>query len=70
MELELWKPEPMSNLSLEPCPFCGYDEVVYVKYQHAAGLRWKVRCCTCMAEIDPGYAQERHVVREMWNRRV
>lgn len=69
-ELKFWKPEPDGDLSLDHCPFCGSEEVYYVQYKHAAGLRWKVRCHGCMAEIDPGYAQERHTVRDKWNRRA
>ena len=58
------------NDSLLPCPFCGSNEVVYIQYEHVAGLRWKVMCCGCVAQIDPGYAQEKGVVRGMWNKRV
>lgn len=64
------KPNPESDLALKPCPFCGCDEVVYVQYEHAAGLRWKVFCPNCTASIDPGWAQSKTVVRDMWGRRV
>ena len=53
---------------LKPCPFCGAP-AVYAQYEHKAGLRWKVMCCGCLAEIDPGYAQTKHAVANMWNRR-
>lgn len=58
------------NDALLPCPFCGCEEVVYMQYKHDAGMRWKVFCCGCAAQIDPGYAQEKGVVRELWNKRV
>ena len=54
---------------LEPCPFCGCDEVVYMSYASLIGLRWMVTCCGCMATIDPGYAQNKYTVQQMWNRR-
>lgn len=62
-----WKPE--GDLTLSHCPFCGEHNVVYEKYQHAVGERWRVVCLSCCASVDPGYAQERHVVQEMWNKR-
>lgn len=64
------KPEPGDDLALDPCPFCGEHNVVYEKYQHAAGERWRVVCPSCCASVDPGYAQERHVVQRLWNRRA
>lgn len=66
---EIRKPAEGSGLELKPCPFCGSSEVVYMQYEHAAGLRWKVVCCGCAARIDPGYAQQQHQVMDMWNRR-
>lgn len=62
-------PSPESDLKLLPCPFCGGSNVAYLQYKHAAGLRWKVVCFGCMAEIDPGAAQQRHQVQALWNRR-
>ena len=58
------------DLSLESCPFCGSSEVVYEKYLHTAGYRWRVVCTNCMASIDPGCAQQRSVVQRMWNTRA
>lgn len=58
------------NDSLLPCPFCGSNEVVYIEYDSVVGLRWKIMCFGCVAQIDPGYAQDRFVVRDMWNKRV
>ncbi len=55
---------------LLPCPFCGCSEVVYVRYLHPVGERYAVWCTGCMAEMDPGYAQDRHTVKAMWNRRT
>lgn len=54
---------------LLPCPFCGSEDIAYGKYEHAAGPRWAVVCMGCMAQIDPGWAQMRHAVQELWNRR-
>ena len=54
---------------LLPCPFCGNDEIVYAHYKHAAGDRWAVLCTACMAEIDPGYAQQKSEAAKQWNRR-
>jgi hypothetical protein len=58
--------------SLRPCPFCEWEEIVYSACEPVPGhgLRWCVTCCGCMATINPGYAQNRHVVRDMWNRRA
>lgn len=66
----IWKPEAGDNLDLKPCPFCGSEEIMYIQYNHIAGKRWRVQCAHCVAGIDPGYAQIRHVVRDMWNRRA
>jgi len=68
--LHVFKPQKGDNLELKPCPFCGSEEIYYVQYRSAAGERWKVICANCVAEIDPGYAQEKHRVQDMWNRRV
>lgn len=62
--------KPDGDLRLEKCPFCGSVEVVYEKYLHAAGYRWRVMCMGCMASIDPGYAQQRSTVQRMWNTRA
>ena len=67
--IQVWKPKPTDDLALKPCPFCGNEEVVYIQYEHASGSRWKVECSECMACIDPGYAQKRVRVRDLWNRR-
>ena len=67
--IEFRKPKH-ENEKLLPCPFCGSDEVVYAKYKTEVGERWLVICTGCIAEIDPGYAQERYTAREKWNRRA
>lgn len=56
--------------SLAPCPFCGNKEIAYAQYQHPVGLRWKVVCFGCTAEINPGYCREMYQIRERWNRRA
>lgn len=53
-----------------PCPFCGGKEIVFEKYLRPAGVRWRIWCTSCLAGIDPGYAQDKHTALEMWNRRV
>ena len=58
------------DLSLDSCPFCGSEDVVYERYLHTAGYRWRVVCTSCMASIDPGYAQQRSMVQRMWNTRA
>ena len=68
--VQIWKPEPGGHLTLKPCPFCGSEEIMYMQYNHRAGLRWMVMCAGCAASIDPGWAQNRHRVAELWNRRV
>lgn len=55
---------------LPPCPFCGMQHILFVKYQHAAGPRWKVMCADCLAEIDPGWAQQTYALIPMWKRRA
>lgn len=67
--IEIFRPKTAEQ-ALKDCPFCGGSEVVYEKYQHTAGERWKVWCTQCMASIDSGYAQELGTVQRMWNRRV
>lgn len=68
--VKIMKPAEGSGNELLPCPFCGSWDVVHMQYEHTVGLRWKAVCCGCMAEIDPGYAQEQHTVTAMWNRRA
>lgn len=68
--VQTWKPAPDGHLALKPCPFCGNEKILYMQYKTPAGLRWLVVCCECMANIDPGWAQNRHRVAELWNRRA
>lgn len=67
--VEFYKPESGSYLALDPCPFCGCEEIVYAKYVCESGERWEVLCMGCMARINPGYAQDKTQVKGMWNRR-
>lgn len=68
--IEFYRAPVGSDLAdLKPCPFCGNGEIVYAKYRHAAGERWKIICPGCTATIDPGYAQDRKTVQSMWNHR-
>ena len=61
---------PTENTKLEPCPFCGCEEIVYIKYQTVVGERYKVFCCGCAAGIDTGWHTTTSQVRELWNKRV
>lgn len=63
------EPAPGSGNELLPCPFCGSEEIVFMEYEHGAGLRWKVFCCGCAAGVDPGWAQQPSAVAQIWNRR-
>lgn len=67
--IRLFKPKN-ENTALLPCPFCGNAEIVYEEYEAQAGRRFRCWCTNCMAGIDPGYAQEIHTVRWMWNSRT
>lgn len=67
---DMYKPDAGSDLELSPCPFCGGTEVVYFRYKHFVGDRFGVLCCDCMANIDPGWAQQKSVVQAMWNHRA
>lgn len=69
MENTLQIIKPTNPEELARCPFCGCEEIVYEQYEREVGPRWRVVCCGCMAMIDPGYAQNRHQVAELWNRR-
>lgn len=52
---------------LKPCRICGNTEIVYERYNHQAGERWRCWCTKCLACIDPGWAQDRLAVRDIWN---
>ena len=42
--LDIIKPEATpEHFKLLPCPFCGSEEVVYIKYQHARAMRSSAR---------------------------
>jgi hypothetical protein len=68
-QTDIYKPEKGSDLALIACPFCGCEEVVYMSYNHASGKRWAAVCMGCIAQIDPGWAQQKHQVQELWNQR-
>jgi len=66
------EPNPKKgDLHLDPCPFCGQKDPVYIQYETDVGPRWKVFCLgeECGGCVDTGYAQQRHHVAEKWNRR-
>lgn len=54
----------------KPCPFCGGTEIMIDKYQHVAGERYRIWCTNCLACIDPGWAQTKSTVEQMWNKRI
>ena len=64
-------PDPDNkDMALEPCPFCGSTNIVYERYRHEVGRRWRCWCADCSACIDPGWAANPGTVRERWNRRA
>ncbi len=66
--IEIVKPvEGDAHTYLKPCRICGNTEIVYEKYQHGAGPRWRCWCTKCLACIDPGWAQSQSAVRDIWN---
>ena len=60
------------NLHLDPCPFCGRKDPVYIQYETGADPRWQVFCLgeECGACVDTGYSQQRRHVAKKWNRRA
>lgn len=66
--IEIVKPaEDDPHTYLKPCRICGNTEIVYERYKHKAGERWRCWCTKCLACIDPGWAQDRLAVRAIWN---
>lgn len=68
-----WMPGELTKCKeneVKPCPFCGGKEIVIDKYQREVGERFRIFCTDCMAMIDPGWAQQKYTVMEMWNKRV
>lgn len=66
--IEIVKPaEGDPHTYLKSCRICGNTEIVYERYRHRAGERWRCWCTKCLACIDPGWAQDRLAVREIWN---
>lgn len=66
--IEIVKPaEGDPHTYLKPCRICGNTEIVYERYKHQAGERWRCWCTKCLACIDPGWAQDRLAVRDIWN---
>lgn len=66
--IEIVKPaEGNPHTYLKPCRICGNTEIVYERYGHQAGERWRCWCTKCLACIDPGWAQDRLAVRAIWN---
>ena len=58
------------NTNILPCPFCGESEEIYFEqYEHAAGNRWRIVCCSCMAQIDRGHDQTPGALIDLWNTR-
>ena len=58
------------NIVVSPCPFCGESEEIYLEqYEHTAGKRWRIVCCSCMAQIDRGHDQTPGILIDLWNAR-
>ena len=66
--IEVVKPaEDDPHTYLKPCRICGNTEIVYERYKHKAGERWRCWCTKCLVCIDPGWAQDQLAVRAIWN---
>lgn len=50
--------------------FCGGTEIIVDKYVRDVGERYRILCTNCLSMIDPGYAQQKETVVNMWNKRV
>jgi hypothetical protein len=37
-------------MTLDYCPFCGYDEIEIVRYDHDLGIEAHARCLHCAAQ--------------------
>lgn len=69
--IEIVKPsEGDPHTYLKPCRICGNTEIVYERYRHQSGERWRCWCTKCLACIDPGWAQDRLAVRDIWNQEL
>lgn len=52
------------------CFFCGESEEIFLEqYEHTAGKRWRIVCCSCMAQIDRGHDQTPGILIDLWNAR-
>ena len=36
--------DPLGDLVLDRCPFCGRNDAKYIKYHHPAGTRYAAGC--------------------------
>lgn len=55
---------------ISSCPFCGESEEIYLEeYETKVGNRWRIVCCSCMANIDRGYDQTPGYLIDLWNKR-
>lgn len=51
-------------MELDPCPFCGSNDVV----MYGTGVGWYARCCDCAAASDLRDSRDEAVAA--WNRRT
>jgi Lar family restriction alleviation protein len=68
--LSIFKNPEDGDLHLAPCPFCGGTDIIYWEYGALVGPRWKIFCLGCAAGVDPGYAQQKHQITDIWNTRA
>ena len=60
----------LKNTNILPCPFCGESEEIYLEeYETKVGNRWRIICCSCMAQIDRGHDQTQGILIDLWNAR-
>ena len=60
--------EYRNDITIKECPFCGESENIYLEeYKHTAGVRWRIVCAHCMAQIDRGYDQKPGALIDAWN---
>lgn len=58
----------MTDNTLEPCPFCGSEDVGFA-HELPGGGRWMVQCLYANCYANSGTAYDKELVRQRWNSR-